>query len=111
VSIRQLYNATLGVEPSRYQALAAQHMAGAEPPVEHIEMPHAIEERDHHGIGADGGSEVIDRCIQVVGLATEENYIERVANCPGEYGGWRWQGDIARITPDDETNFGKPGAR
>src|SRR6185437_12043989 len=74
----ELEHATVDVDVAVDAAGAADDALGAEACVEHVELAHAVEQREDCGLGADGGREVVDRLFERVGLDSEDDEVERL---------------------------------
>ena len=77
MQVVEVDDASLGVERRRNNTLTAQHRAGAESSAKQIHMFHAVEQRQYRGVRADGRGKRIDRRWQIVGLAAQQDQIER----------------------------------
>ncbi len=64
------------VECRRDQTLATQDACRAESLVEKVQVSHAVQERQDHGLWSYRCGERIDGGVEVVGFATEEDEIE-----------------------------------
>lgn len=58
------------------EAQAAEHVFAAEARIQRSVMTQAIEDRQHGGIGANRWRDRVDRAVQVIGLAAEDDQIE-----------------------------------
>ena len=72
-------DAAVGVERRRDHAKPAEHMVRAEPIGENIEVPHAVQERQDRRSRTDRLGEGRHRAFEIVGLAAEEDEVERVS--------------------------------
>ena len=72
----ELQDAAIGVDVAVDAAGAADDALGAEACVEHVELAHAVEQREDCGLGADGGREVVDGGFERVGLDGEDDEVE-----------------------------------
>ena len=77
MDLAELADRAVRIDRGGDQAAAAEHMRRAEASVEHVEMAHAVEQRQDRSFRPHHGSERFDRIVQVVGFATEEHEIER----------------------------------
>jgi hypothetical protein len=77
MQIVEVEDAALAVERRRDDALTAEHRSGAKARSEQIHVLHAVEERQDRGIGADRRRKGIHRTLQIVGLAAQQDQIER----------------------------------
>jgi hypothetical protein len=109
MDVAQVHDSASVVEACRDQTLSAQHVLGTESFVEHVQVPHAVEERDDGGAGADGRSQRAHGCIQVVRLATENHDVERLAHFGRQNCGRRRQVGVAKAALDHQAGFSKLG--
>src|SRR5262249_656370 len=79
MQIIQMKDAAFAIERCRDDALAAEHRAGAEPRGEQIYMLHAVEQRQDRRVGAHCRRKGIHRALQIIGLAAQQDQIERRA--------------------------------
>ena len=77
--------------------------------VEHVEMLHAVEQRNDRGLVADRRRERCDRILEVEGLAAQQHDVEFLVERVGLHGRRILQGDVAIRALDDETGGGKFG--
>ena len=61
-------------------ALAAEHAFSPEPFGEPVDVPHAIQERQNCGLGADCLGEGRYRALKVKGFAAEHHQVERLGH-------------------------------
>src|SRR6202012_288995 len=105
----ELEDAAFGIHVAVDAAGAPEDVLGAKARVEHIEMMHAIEDRENRGLRADGGGEILDCGFQRVGLDREEDEVERLRLCAELIDGdeLRLDGGVAERADDLQTGAAK----
>src|SRR6202030_3071318 len=91
----ELNDLALVVERHGGRAKAAKHALAPEFPVEHIEMPHAIEHRDDRGLWSDRCRKRLDRVVEIECLAAQQDGVELFGELVGLNRRRIFQGHVA----------------
>src|ERR1700676_2875096 len=82
-------------------------MGSSESLVQHVKVSHAIEQRQHEGLGPNRCGEGVDGSGKIICLATQQNEIEGVADILGEYRCGLTNGNVPTGAFDDQTGVGE----
>lgn len=106
----EMDNGMLRVERCCDDTLAAKNNGRSESRVQHVKVSHAIEQRQHHGLGPDRCGEGVHGSGKVVGLATQQDEVKGATNILREYRCGFAKVDIPVTTFDDQTGVGEFGS-
>jgi len=68
------------IECDGYRTEAAEHVVASEFPVEHIEVPHAVEQRDDRRLRSHRRRKRTDRVLEIERLAAQQDDVEFLGN-------------------------------
>jgi hypothetical protein len=104
---RQLHDFALVVERHRDRAEPAEHALTPEFRVEHVQMQHAIEQREDRGLRSDRRREGFDRILEIERLAAQQHDVEFLFQDVGLHRRRIFQGDVAVRAFDHKARGGK----
>ncbi len=90
-------------------AETAEHALLAEFSVEHVEVQHAVEQRNDRGLRSDGGRKGFDRIVEIERLAAEQHDIEFLGELVGLHRRRVLQRHVAVRALDHEARTGEFG--
>ena len=103
----ELNHLALLVERHRDRAEAAEHALAAEFLVEHIQMPHAVEQRNDRGLRSDRRRKRLDGVVEVERLAAQQHDVEFFVELVGLHGRRIFQRHVAVRALDHEAGVGQ----
>ena len=109
VQIVEVEDLPLGIEHDRDQAKPAKHPVFTEAGLQQVHVAHAVEHGEDQGIRPAGRRQRLHRRFQVVGLATEQDEIERALDIPGHHRRRGREVEIAELAPDHQTGLRQLG--